>query len=401
MKIIEVNDRATRKKFFDIAREIYQNDHEWVCPLDSEIENKFDPAKNILLKTGPAARWILVDEKGTGIGRIAAFINSGYSHAQKQPTGGIGFFECTDHKEAAFMLFHTAENWLKKKGMHAMDGPVNFGENDSYWGLLVEGFTHPAYGMPYNKPYYQKFFEEYGFENYFEQYSYHKDLTSVQQFPERFMKIANWVYQKPGYTFKHFRFSQSDKFVADVVEIYNAAWSSFKENFSPMIHEDLKNSLKKAKPIIDEELIWFAYYQNKPIAFFIIFPDVNQIFKFFNGTMNAWDILRFVYYKYTRKITRMRALVAGVVPKFQNAGVESAIFKCLYQVFKKKPYYKELELSWVGDFNPKMRAIYEAVGAILSKTHITYRYLFDRDAKIVRYKEEMAKKYMTEEKVEK
>ena len=43
---------------------------------------------------------------------------------------------------------------------------------------------------------------------------------------------------------------------------------------------------------------------------------------------------------------------------------------------KKRPWYKEIELSWVGDFNHKMRALHESVGATFAKRHITYRKLF-------------------------
>ena len=101
-------------------------------------------------------------------------------------------------------------------------------------------------------------------------------------------------------------------------------------------------------------------------------------------------MLRFVYYKMTHKMTRMRAIVGGVHPSYQNSGVESAIFLQLYKVFKKKPWFKELELSWVGDYNPKMIAIYEALGAKKAKTHITYRYLINKNLPFIRYKDEMA-----------
>ncbi|WP_449435012.1 hypothetical protein [Pedobacter steynii] len=57
----------------------------------------------------------------------------------------MGFFECINDKEAAFKLFDTAKLWLAENGMEAMDGPINFGENDSFWGLLVEGFTPPSF----------------------------------------------------------------------------------------------------------------------------------------------------------------------------------------------------------------------------------------------------------------
>jgi len=91
-------------------------------------------------------------------------------------------------------------------------------------------------------------------------------------------------------------------------------------------------------------------------------------------------------------MTRMRALVGGVHPTHQNSGVESAIFFQLYKVFKKKPWFKELELSWVGDYNPRMIAIYEALGAKKAKTHITYRYLIKKDLSFIRYKDEISDK---------
>ena len=91
-------------------------------------------------------------------------------------------------------------------------------------------------------------------------------------------------------------------------------------------------------------------------------------------------------------MTRMRAVVGGVNPSYQNSGVESAIFFHLYQVFRHKPWYKELELSWVGDFNPKMIAIYEALGAHKAKMHITYRYMINDKLEFIRYKDEMVQK---------
>ncbi|HQG56415.1 MAG TPA: hypothetical protein PK496_05350, partial [Bacteroidales bacterium] len=141
---------------------------------------------------------------------------------------------------------------------------------------------------------------------------------------------------------------------------------------------------------MDEELIWFAYYKDKPVAFFILYPDLNQIIKHFNGKLHLWNKLRFLWYKATHKMTRMRAVVGGVNPSHQNSGIESAIFLQLYNVFKRKKWYKELELSWVGDFNPKMIAIYEALGAKKAKTHYTYRYMINKNIPFVRYKEEIA-----------
>ncbi len=394
MRLVEVISDKEKKDFRDFPKELYRGDPCWVCQLDDELESVFDPSKNPTFRHGDAKRWILKDSKEKTIGRIAAFIDRIRSEANSQATGGIGYFEVIESREAAFALFDAARNWLKSKGMEAMDGPINFGENDNNWGLLVEGFMQQGFGMPYNKKYYRTYFEDYGFRNYFEQYSYHREVRKetgeIVMFPERIMKIAEWLSKRQGYSFRHFEFSNKEKFISDMVEIYNSTWSVFKEDFTPLDPAFLEESLNKAKVIIDEELIWFAYFNDKPISFFILFPDLNQILRYFNGRMNIWNMLRFAYFKITHKMTRMRAVVGGVHPAYQNSGVESAIFFHLYQVFKRKPWFRELELSWVGDFNPKMIAIYEALGASKAKTHITYRFMINNKLPFVRYKEEMA-----------
>ncbi len=389
MTITEIKTRKERKEFLDFPRRLYKDDPFWVCPLDNGIESIFDPARNHAFKNGSAIRWILTDEDGNTIGRVAAFIDKIRSAANNQPTGGMGFFEVIEDRTAAFRLFDTAKEWLDSRGIEAMDGPVNFGENDNNWGLLVDGFMQQGFGMPYNKKYYKTYFEEYGFKNYFEQYSYH---VPVDKFPDRIMKIAEWISKRPGYSFRHFEMKNSTRYVNDIVEVYNSAWSVFKDDFTPLDPAVLEESLKKAEFIIDQDIIWFAYFNDKPIAFFILFPDVNQILKKLNGKLHPWNMMRVIYYKLTHKMTRMRAVVGGVHPAHQNSGVESAIFLQLYRVFVRKPWYKELELSWVGDFNHRMIAVYEAIGSKKAKTHITYRYMINKDIPFVRYKDEMALK---------
>jgi hypothetical protein len=392
MQVIEIKTKQERQDFINFPKELYRGDPFWVCQLDSSVESVFDPLKNHTYRRGEAVRWILKDSEGNLSGRIAAFIDHTRSEANAQPTGGIGFFEVTEDKEAAFTLFDTARSWLASKGMEAMDGPINFGENDNNWGLLVEGFMQQGFGMPYNKSYYRSFFEDYGFRNYFEQYSYHRTVRNeknqIVQFPVRMMKIAEWISKRPGYTFRHFEFRNKEKFVSDIIEIYNSAWSVFKDDFTPIDPAFLNESLHKAKGIVDEELIWFAYFNDRPIAFFVLYPDLNQILKYFDGRLTLLNKIRFAYFMITHKMTRMRAVVGGVTPSHQNSGVESAIFLHLYEVFKKKPWFKELELSWVGDYNPKMIAIYEALGAVKAKTHITYRYLINDKLKFSRFKDE-------------
>ncbi|MCX6333727.1 MAG: GNAT family N-acetyltransferase [Bacteroidia bacterium] len=383
MKLHKVCDRKTEKMFLDTARVIYKNDKNWVCPFDNDIKAVFDPSKNTYFKHGKVERWVLTDDNNHLTGRIAAFIDFSLSNTYDQPTGGVGFFECINDREAAFMLFDTSREWLKEHGMEAMDGPINFGETDKYWGLLVNGFTHPSFDVPYNHHYYQELFESYGFRVYYKMEGFHLDIT--KPLPERLSKIAEWILNKPGYEFHHFTWEEEEKYIKDFVTVFNEAWASFKEHFEPLEPAYIHEVLRKAKPIVDEEFIWVAYFEGKPIAIYLMFPDLNMILKHLNGKLGIIDMIKFMWLKKMKTMTRAKGMLMGVIPKYQNHGIESAFIYNLQGVFELKKHYTEIEFSWVADFNPKMRKIFIAVGCVPVKNYITYRYLFDRIKEYKRY----------------
>lgn len=373
MVVNEVKTKKDIKDFLNLSREIYKNDPIWVCPLDIDIEKVFDPKQNSFHSHGSVSRWVIRDQNGKTIGRIAAFINDKKTYTFEQPTGGIGFFECVNDNEVAFMLFDTAKNWLAERGMEAMDGPINFGENDTFWGLLIEGFTHPSYGMNYNPPYYRELFESYGFVPAYEQITNHLDLS--KPFPERFTKIAQWITQKPGYTFKHLESKNIEKFAMDFIEIYNDGWQNF-ANFAPISKETILETFKQMKTIMDEKLIWFSYVNGEPASFVVILPDANQIIKPLKGKLGIIEKIKFLYYKW-KGVTRMRAVVMGTKKAYQKHGLESALFIKLKEYVLPLNQYEELEMSWVGDFNDKMLSLHEATGAALGKKHATMRKIFN------------------------
>jgi len=377
MQVIQVTNQELVNEFHQLPEKLYQNDPNYIPSLRMMIENTFDPSKNKRFKTGDAARWLLFENKKC-IGRIAAFYHDAYSSGYEQPTGACGFFECINSQTAANILFDTAKNWLNENGMGAMDGPVNFDENFFFWGVLTDGFEPQTFGMNYNPPYYFELFKNYGFRTYYEQYSYSLDITTPD-LPDRFWKIADWVAKKPGYSFEHFTFKNQDKYIADFIEIHQKAWKEH-GNYKPIDFQLLKDLIKSASLLIDEEFIWYVYHNNKPVAFFMMIRDLNQIIqKLKTGKLNLWSKIRLLYYLKTKTITRCRVIVLGMIPTYQGKGLESGIFYHLKKVMQQKSWYNDMEMSWVGDFNPKMNALFKSLGAKQKLTHQTMRYLFDRE----------------------
>jgi GNAT superfamily N-acetyltransferase len=212
---------------------------------------------------------------------------------------------------------------------------------------------------------------------------FHLDITKPM--PERVMKIAEWIVKKPAYTFRHFNWKEADELINDFALVFNEAWASFKKNFEPLEPAYIREVLRKAKPILDEEFIWIAYFEGKPIGVYLMFPDLNMILKHLNGKLGIIDIIKFFWLKKRKAMTRAKGLLMGVIPKYQNHGIESAFIYNLRKVFDRKDHYTEIEFSWVADFNPKMRKIFIAVGCFTVKDYITYRYLFDRTKEFKRY----------------
>jgi hypothetical protein len=376
MKIIEVTDKKTARQFLLMPLEIYKDHKAWIRPLDKDIETVFDKNTNKAFRHGICKRWILQNDKGKTIGRVAAFVNrKTMNKGNDQPTGGIGFFECIDDETAAFKLFDTSKDWLEEQGMEAMDGPINFGERDKWWGLLIDGFEkEPNYNCNYQPPYYIKLFEKYGFQIYFKQFTYGRIVKD--KFHPRIYEKAEKVFQDPNYHFEHLRKSNLSKYIEDFRTIYNAAWA--KHGVPEMSTLQAKSLMKKIKPIMDEKIIWFGYYNNEPIAFYMNIPEINQIFKYVNGKLDLIGKVKFMYHKWRGSCKKMLGLVFGVSPKFQGKGVEGALVIATAEMVQDAYHrYPFLEMNWIGDFNPKMIRVVQQVGGEVFKTHATYRKLFD------------------------
>ena len=377
MKILEVKDSRTRKEFLLFPVRLYQNEKTWIRPLDKDIEGVFDPEQNKYFRHGECTRWILVDDNQNTIGRVAAFINHKTAGKFDQPTGGMGFFECINDQSAAFKLFNQCKLWLEERGMEAMDGPVNFGDRDRWWGLLVDGFhLEPNYCTPYNFPYYRDLFEAYGFKLYFRQFTYARKVKEGGLLP-KVQEKARKVRNNPDYTFTHIKKRNLPKYAEDFRFVFNKAWAKHL-GVKDITQEQAESIMNKLKPVIDEKIIIFGYYKKEPIAFYINLPELNQIFKHVNGKLDLFGKIKFLFYKKFKKVKKMFGVSFGVIPEFQGKGIEAALADAASDiVWHKNSPYVDYEMNWIGDFNPKMMHVCENMGGKINKTHITYRKLFD------------------------
>ena len=376
MRLIEVTDTSAAEDFIRVNVVINGSDPNYIRPLDKDIHGVFDNKKNKSFRFGDAKRWILRDSEGRLAGRIAAFTNTKYKNKGDEfPVGGIGFFDCINNDEAAALLFNVAKHWLLQNGVQAMDGPINFGERDRWWGLLVEGFNPPIYCMNFNPPYYVDLFENFGFRLFYNQHCYALKVMDPMhpKFFERHAKIA----ADADFSATHIQKNNLKKFAEDFTIVYNKAWAGH-GGLKQLSKEVVYKMFLQMKPIMDERVIWFAYYKNEPIGIWTNLPDINQWFKHLNGNFNLFGKFKFLWIKATTKCTKFTGLVFGIVPEWQGKGVDSFMIVEGAKIIQGKHLYDDYEMQWIGEFNPKMINIAESLGTYRSRKLITYRYLFDQ-----------------------
>lgn len=378
MKLHAVSTVEDERTFVSFPESLYAGLPARIRPLEEDIRAVFDPDANKTFEYGECTRWLL-KEQGKVLGRIAAFVTRQKSDTGNAAiAGGVGFFECIDRQDAADALFNGARQWLAEKGATYMDGPVNFGRRDKWWGLLTKGFEQePNYQCNFNPPYYQKLFEGYGFQTYYEQFTFRRRIADPVS--PRLEKKAALIAENPSYTFEHFRASEFDRYARDIFEVYNKAWVKH-EGVNPITPEQGMNLFKRLRPILDERIIWIAYFEKTPVAIFVNIPEINQILKHLNGTLKGLGKIKFLWYKKMRPTRKVLGMIFGVVPEHQGKGVDGAIIRHFAQYAISRLPYEIFEMNGIGDFNPKMVIVAKQVGGDITKIHTTYRYLFDRNA---------------------
>ena len=70
----EIKNKVQETAFIELPVRLYKDCPCWIRPLDQDIRNVFSPEKNPCFKHGECVRWLLRDEQGIYVGRVAAFV---------------------------------------------------------------------------------------------------------------------------------------------------------------------------------------------------------------------------------------------------------------------------------------------------------------------------------------
>lgn len=366
--MINIETVKSEKQLWDFIKlpwAIYKDDGNWVPPLFGEEKKLLD--KNIHpFHKHAEVEYFLARKGGMLCGRIAAIINHRHNEFHNEKVGFFGFFECINDLDASNILFKSADEWIKTKGVSAVRGPCNFSTNETC-GLLVDGFNMPpAFMMTYNKPYYISLAEANGYKKAADLLAYF--LPAKEAIKYRFEKAAGLINQRNQIKIRYLDMRNFKSELAVIKEIYNKSWSK-NWGFVPMTDEEFNFSANDFKAILMPEFACMAELEQKPVGFAFAVPDINIILHRLNGRLLPFGWLKILLGK--NKLPVVRVVALGVLPEHQNKGIGTLFYlKFIEEAIKKGLLGGEL--SWVLETNELMNKPIRQMGAKPYKTYRIY-----------------------------
>jgi hypothetical protein len=335
---------------------LYRGDPCWTPPLNADLlGNRLLGTKGLLTAEHPYHTFadvthFLARRDGEVAGTCSAAINHRFNEYHGVRMGFFGFFEVVEEYEVASALLDAARDWIVEQGMTVMRGPGQYSNaTHEIQAVLVEGFEYPpTVELTHNPPYYDEFLTRWGLTKAKDYVAY--TLSVREPVSERLRHLAEKVHDRGHITIRSAEMNRLEEELALLIDIYNDAWSK-NWGFLPVTHEEATTLAETLKPIIDPELIRFAYVDGEPAAVLGALPDPNWALRprwKWYGDSDAVRIARLLAVR--RRIPRVRLMFFGIREHYRHLGIDAALFLPLMEYAQTK-HYVECEPSMLLEDN--------------------------------------------------
>jgi GNAT superfamily N-acetyltransferase len=277
--------------------------------------------------------------------------------------GQWGMLETRD-PEAAAALIATAEDWLREQGMTSALGPISL----SIWdepGLEIEGFEEaPTVMMGHHRPEYRQWIEAAGYKKAKDLLTY--EVNIADWWDERIGRLIAMGEKNPRIRMRKVDKSKFDSEARLILNLLNDAWSD-NWGYVPLTESEIAYAGKKLKPIIYNELVWIAYYDDEPVAFMITLPDINELIRDLNGELFPFGWMKLLWRLRKPRTSRARVPLMGVAKKLHHTRLASQLAFMLIEFTRREVVskfgVKIGEFGWILEDNKGMLSIAELPGA--------------------------------------
>lgn len=282
------------------------------------------------------------------MGRIAAIDNSAHTNFHHDHVGFFGMFECIDDEDVAVALLEAAGNWLSRRGLKTIRGPMNFCMNDDF-GCLLHAKDETASAalplQPYNPRYYEKLYNASGLvpAKDFISMAWGKDerrLLSQDDSPASKVAIR---------TIRHRNMNELLQDLKAINGVYHSAWSK-NWGFLPTSDQEHLYVAKRLRSILDPNLMLLAEVDGEVVGMILGLPDYNGMLRALRGRMLPWRLPQAMR---ALRQSRTAVMVAfGIRPSWQGSGLADRL---LDEVQLRNHRYDRFETNWILEDNKRVQ----------------------------------------------
>lgn len=329
--ILEVSSKKELKDFIAFPEKLYKDSQNWVNALWKDEYDTLLKDKNPAFEYCEA--WYFVARDGDEIvGRVAAIVNRNANRDWNEKYMRFGWLDFVDDFEVSAALMGKVEELALKLGMTAVNGPFGFTDLDRE-GMLVEGFENRgSFTTLYNFPYYKDHLERLG---YVKDADWHQREYDVpKEVPDKLRQYSQIIKRRYNVrVLEPVSRKKLRKYGIGLFEAYNKAFVPL-YGFSPITQRQIESYVDQFLPMINFDLIAIVVNgEDKVVAFAITMPNISLALKRCRGKLFPLGFLHIL--KALKSYEFIDMLMIGVVPEYQQKGLNAVIFDHLNTNFIK------------------------------------------------------------------
>lgn len=333
VQIVEVVTRAQLKKFVEFGNDLYRNSAYHVPVLIKDEMDTLDRAVNPAFEFCDAV-YYLAYKNNDIVGRIAGIINYKANETWNQQAARFGFVDFINDNEVVDALFSAVEHWAKDRGMDSLQGPLGFTDMDKE-GMLVEGFDQLGTMITiYNYAYYPKQLERIGFVKDIDWKEF--QIMVPNEVPERHLRIGELVCNKYGLKVLSFdSVKQILPYGPNIFKMINKCYAHL-YGFSELSDKQIQYYTKLYVPLLRPEFVVLIQreHDDEIVGFGIALPNLSRALQKANGHLFPFGFIHLMAsLKGKPKVVDLYLM--GVLPEYQNKGVNTLFFNHLIPIFNK------------------------------------------------------------------
>ena len=367
---VDTNNRKQVERFVELPHRLYKDCPQWVPLINMDAYNYLDRKKHPFHEHSDVEFYLAVRDD-VDVGRIALIENKPFNQYHKTNKANFYFFDCEDDLEAATVLFNSAVEWARARGLDELIGPKGMGPLDGY-GILVLGHEqrNTMTMLNYNHAYYQRLVEAQGFE---------KDVDFVScflpadkfQIPDRVERITRRVMQRGGLQIKRFKNKKElISWASRIGKAYNEAFVNNWEYY-PLSQREIDFVVGNIMTIADHRLIKVVTHGDDVVGFLFAFHDVSAALQRSNGRLFPFGLIDILLE--LRRTDMVSVNGMGILPEFQGHGGNAILYSEMGRSLLDFKQFKHVEMTQVAESAVQMRADLQNLNGVEYKNHRVYR----------------------------